>query len=57
MSRSGHQGEWVSVFRYADLISRPRRTVYKWLYNGTLHAFHVPVHRDERGKWWIQITY
>ena len=45
------------MFKYADLISRPSRTVYRWLYNGTLREFHVPFHRDERGKWWIQITY
>lgn len=57
MSASGHCGEWVSVLRYAVILERPHRTVYKWLYNGTLREFHIPVHRDERGKWWIQVTY
>ena len=54
---TGHCGEWVTLPRYAHIVGRPVHRVYVWLYNGLLDECHIPLHRDERGQWWIQVTF
>ncbi len=48
------RNHWLTTAEYARHISRPQRTVQKWLEHGTLAEFHVPSYRDRRGRWWIK---
>lgn len=45
--------EWLSPWEFARRYKRPRPTVYRWIYNGTLCAFGFCLLLDQRGHWWI----
>jgi hypothetical protein len=44
------RGHWLSVSEFAFAMDRHEQTVYKWLRNGTLADFGVPVVQFRRGQ-------
>lgn len=44
------RGHWLSVTEFASVMNRHEQTIYKWLRNGTLAEFGVPVVQFRHGR-------
>ena len=54
--REGERERWIPVSKFAQLVMRKPKTVYKWLYAGdVLPEFGYRAFRDVRGRWRIQV--
>jgi hypothetical protein len=56
------RAHWLTVQEFAHMMGRPQPTVYKWLRNGTLAEFGIPVmqfrgSRSHSGRVFIQNIY
>lgn len=50
------RGHWLSPLEYSQVLGRPVKTVWRWLYTGHLDGFNVPNFRDSHGRIWILNT-
>lgn len=54
--KEGERDRWIPVSKFALIVMRKPKTIYKWLYAGdVLPAFGYSAFRDVRGRWRIKV--
>lgn len=53
--KEGERDRWITVNQFAQLMFRKPKTVYRWLYEGTIPEFGYRAFRDAQGRWRIQV--
>lgn len=53
--KEGERDRWITVNQFARLMMRRPKTVYRWLYEGTIPEFGYRAFRDANGRWRIKV--
>ena len=53
--KEGERDRWITVNQFARLMHRSPKSIYRWLYEGTIPEFGYRAFRDPMGRWSIQV--